>query len=122
MASTTITGLPSNTNPETSDYLVTDNGTTTSKVTIANMKMAMNVMRSINRLDDANDETIWGRFWANGSECANLPSSSDTAYFQVLCFGFVQFAIAHTANGPSKIWVRDYINSQWSPWTSVALA
>ena len=71
--------------------------------------------------EDANNIDLVGFFFAQGSACANLPTS-DSTYYTVLAFGTVQFAskFSSDSNANTNLFMRTYRNNAWRSWHELA--
>lgn len=99
-ASTTFAGLMSSTDKSNLDKVVSE----------AQRK-------SIGSITTANDNTLYGSGFVNGSNVAGLPSTN--ASYELLCFGNVQLAIQYNAQNPSVLYKRYYVNSRWYDWAPI---
>lgn len=72
---------------------------------------------------DLNDTSLYGSRMLNANSVSNMPPvGSGSVYFFVACMGSLQIAAQYGGNnGVPALYVRNYINSQWYPWTLVGV-
>ena len=74
---------------------------------------------SLSNVTDANNTNMIGRFFALGTNCANLPTATNT-YYTVLCIGGTQIALRFDSGFlVNAVYMRASINNSWKAWKEV---
>jgi hypothetical protein len=72
---------------------------------------------------DLDDTSLYGMRALNANSVSNMPPvGSGSVYFFVTCMGSLQIAAQYGGNnGVPALYVRQYTNSRWYPWTLVGV-
>ena len=74
---------------------------------------------SLGTITNANNTSLYGVGFYQGSVVSNLPSSSSGAYFELVCMGTCQMAYQFSSDGVSAVYSRYYTNNQWYSWVRI---